>query len=249
MEKDRISSMGNYIINQGKVTTKELSNKFNISIVTVRRDLDKLEKNNVITKIYGGAKAKSDKLQTFEQRKNLNSDSKNHIINLAKNHINNGDRIFIDSGTTTENLLNYLDENIHLTVFTNNLSVINRAAIMKNVNLFVVGDYYNKTSNSFTYWSKVSTLESFNINKAFMCTSGLTIKDGLTNKNPIEQEIKSKMCRLSNKIYLLIDDSKIGKTSLMTYAKLSDIDVLITNKHINQEYIDYLNEHNIKFEF
>ncbi|MDD7044640.1 MAG: DeoR family transcriptional regulator, partial [Peptoniphilaceae bacterium] len=60
MNNDRISNMGNYIINQGEVTTEELSEKFNVSIVTVRRDLKKLEEDNIITKIYGGAKAKSD---------------------------------------------------------------------------------------------------------------------------------------------------------------------------------------------
>lgn len=249
MNNDRISNMGNYIINQGEVTTEELSEKFNVSIVTVRRDLKKLEEDNIITKIYGGAKAKSDKLKTFEQRENLNKNEKAHIINLAKDLIKNGDRIFIDSGTTVENLLNDLDKDIQLTVFTNNLSVIKKTADMDNISLFVVGNYYNHTSNSFTYWGRSPALRDFNIDKAFMCTSGLTIKDGLTNKNPIEQEIKSMVCSIVDQIYLLVDDSKIGISSLMTYAKLEDVDTLVTNKRPSNEYIEFLdkNEINLKY--
>ena len=85
MNNDRISNMGRYIINQGEVTTEELSQKFNVSIVTIRRDLKKLEEDNIITKIYGGAKARSDKLKSFEQRENLKKDEKAHIISIAKN--------------------------------------------------------------------------------------------------------------------------------------------------------------------
>lgn len=249
MEKDRISSMGNYIIEQGEVTTEELSKKFDVSIVTVRRDLKKLEKDNVIKKIYGGAKANSDKLQTFIQRKRLNPDSKKHITSIAKDYIKEGDRIFIDSGTTVEHLLYELDQNIHLTVFTNNLAVMNAASQMPNVNLFIVGNFYNHISNSFTYWGKNSELYSFNLDKAFMCTSGLTIKDGLTNKNPIEQEIKDMVCKLADYIILLVDDSKVGKTSLMTYAQVKDIDAIVTNKKPSEEYIDYFNEYNIEYKF
>lgn len=245
MEKDRISSMGNYIIEQGEVTTEELSKKFNVSIVTVRRDLKKLEKDKVITKIYGGAKARSDKLQTFIQRKSLNPNSKKHIISLAKAYIKEGDRIFIDSGTTAENLLFELDKNIHLTVFTNNLAVVNEASTMPNVNLFIVGSLYNQVSNSFTYWGKSPELYPFNIDKAFMCTSGFTLKDGLTNKNPLEQEIKDMICKIADYIILLVDDTKIGKTSLMTYAKVKDINMIITNKRPSNEYMDYFKEHSI----
>lgn len=249
MEKDRISNMAKYIIDQGEVSTEELAKKFDVSVVTVRRDLKKLEEDNIITKVYGGVKAKSDRLQTYEQRKSLNAISKDKIAKLAKYYINDGDRIFIDSGTTVEFLLDQLNQDINLTVFTNSLPIITKASKMENVDLFVVGNHYNHTSNSFTYWGRVSTLSSFNIDKAFMCTSGLTIKDGLTNKNPMEQEIKAMVCHIANQKYLLVDDSKIGKTSLMTYAKLEDIDVLITNKNVDQEYIDFLDIHNIKLEF
>lgn len=249
MNNDRISNMGNYIINQGEVTTEELAEKFDVSIVTVRRDLKKLEEDNIITKIYGGAKAKSDKLKPFEQRESLNKNEKAHIIDIARNLIKNGDRIFIDSGTTVENLLNDLNKDIQLTVFTNNLSVIKKAADMDNISLFVVGNYYNHTSNSFTYWGRSPVLRDFNIDKAFMCTSGLTIKDGLTNKNPIEQEIKTMVCSIVDYIYLLVDDSKIGISSLMTYAKLEDIDTLVTNKKPSEEYIEFLDKNEIDLKY
>lgn len=249
MSKDRLSKIGKYIIDKGQVSTEELAYKFDISIVTVRRDLKKLEEDNVITKIYGGARAKSDRLKTYQQRENLNRISKEHIASIARTYINDGDRIFIDSGTTVENILDGLDDDINLSLFTNNLAIIKKAVLMENVNLFIVGNYYNSTSNSFTYWGKVPSLNEFNIDKAFMCTSGLTIIDGLTNKNPLEQEIKRMICSLANNIYLLVDDSKIGKSSLMSYAKLEDIDVVITNKFLNNEYVNFLSEHNIELRY
>lgn len=247
MSKERINSIGRYIIDKGEVTTEELAEYFGVSLVTIRRDLKKLEDDNLITKIYGGAKAKTDKLRSFHQREMINSESKNHIASIANNFIKNGDRIFIDSGTTTSLLLSNVDPNINLTIFTNSLPCIIQASDMANVKLFIVGNFYNKVSNSFTYWGKVPDFYAFNIDKAFMSTSGLTIKDGLTNKNPVEQEVKNMVCKLADKTILLVDKSKIGKSSLMTYAQLEDIDVLITDDDVSRKYKDFFLEHNIKF--
>lgn len=249
MSNERRTSIGKYIMENGKASTEELADKFEVSLVTIRRDLKKLEDENIIIRVYGGAKPKSDRLQSFQQRQMLNSDKKHHIVGIAKDYISDGDRIFIDSGTTCEPLLTKVDKNIHLTIFTNSLSVINLASKMENVKLFVVGNLYNTVSNSFTYWGKNSDLLTFNIDKAFMGTSGLTIKDGLTNKNPSEQDIKNMVCKLSDKVILLVDDSKIGKTSLMTYAKLSDIDIVVTNKDVDRKYKDFFLEHNITFKY
>lgn len=247
MSKDRIKDIGRYIIEKGEVTTDELAKQFNVSLVTIRRDLKKLEDDNLITKIYGGAKARSDKLQTFQQREMINSNAKNHIASIASKLIKEGDRIFIDSGTTTKLLLENVNPNIRLTIFTNSLASIVQASKMPNVKLFVVGNSYNNISGSFTYWGKGPDFYAFNIDKAFMSTSGLTIKDGLTNKNPVEQEIKNMVCKLSDKIILLVDQSKIDKSSLMTYADLKDIDILVTDKDVSRKYKDFFLDHNIKF--
>lgn len=245
MEKDRLTLMAEYIIRKGEVTIDELAEIFNVSIVTVRRDLNKLEQRHLIEKVYGGAISVTNELQTFDQRSNFYDSEKKEICKSASKYIKNGDSIFIDSGTTVRYLLDFIDKSINLTLLTNNLYIINEARKLTNVDMYIVGNFYSRVSNSFIYRTGEIDLTQINIDKAFMGTSGLTIKNGLTNKNPLEQQIKREICYKSDNVYLLIDDSKFNKSSLMTFAELKDIDTIFTNKVPPKEYQNFFNKNNI----
>ncbi|MDD7306020.1 MAG: DeoR/GlpR family DNA-binding transcription regulator [Peptoniphilaceae bacterium] len=246
MNKDRSTMMAEYILKKGEATIDELANLFDVSIVTVRRDLRKLEKENLIEKIYGGAKSKSVKLQTFDQRSNLYFDEKKEICKLASKYIKDGNSIFIDSGTTVRYLLMDIDKKIHITLITNNLYIINEIRDMPNIELYIVGNYYLRLSNSFIYRTNTNDLLNFNIDKAFMAASSISIKNGLANNNPLEQQIKKKICTISDKKYLLADSSKFDKSSLLTFARLEDIDTVFTNKPVKEEYFDFFKENGVK---
>ena len=248
MNKDRTILVSEYIINKGDASVGELAQKFNVSEVTIRRDLTKLEKKGVISKYYGGVKPALENMSKFELRKSQNSIEKNKISESTSEFINENDVIFVDSGTTTSTILDKVDQFMHLTIFTNNLSIVNKAVLMPNVDLILIGDFYSRISNSFIYRSNLSKVNfnNLNIDKAFVSTSGLTIDKGLTNRNPLEQEIKVNACRISDEIYSLADSSKFGKSYMLKVLDLEDINAIITDKKPNQEYIDYFKENNIR---
>lgn len=115
----------NYVKKKGSVTLKELSNTFNVSLNTIRRDVNQLEENGYVKKVYGGVTSlQIQQLTPFNSRETKNSEYKVKIGEIAASYITDGDLIFIDSGTTTSQIFSHLNPNIQLTVLTNNLDVI-----------------------------------------------------------------------------------------------------------------------------
>ena len=248
MNKERTTLVAEYIINKGDASVKELANKFNVSTVTIRRDLNKLENTGVITKYYGGVKPALENMSDFNLRLGENLGEKDSIAKNAAKLIKENDIIFIDSGTTTSKILDKVDQFITLTIFTNNLNIVNKAVSMPNTDIVLVGDFYSRISNSFIYRANFSELnyEILNIDKAFVSASGITLEKGLTNRNPLEQEIKVNTCRISDKIYCLMDHTKFDNSYMLKVLDLKDIEALITDKKPTEEYLHYFKQNNIK---
>ena len=248
MNKERTTLVAEYIINKGDASVEELAKKFNVSEVTIRRDLSKLEKKGIISKYYGGVKPALENMSNFTLRLNENLSGKDSIAYKAGKLIEETEIIFIDSGTTAAKLLDNIDQFINLTIFTNNLSIVNKAVNMPNVDIVLIGDFYSRISNSFIYRSNFSKLnyENLNIDKAFISASGITVDKGLTNRNPLEQEIKANASKISDKIYSMMDSSKFDNFYMLKVLDLKDLDILITDKKPSEAYIDYLKKNKIK---
>ena len=246
MKKDRISKMANYITINKKASVEDLAEVFNVSEVTVRRDLKKLESQNIITKFYGGVKSKTDSLLSFEQRKRIFSEEKRIIAKNASKKIKQGDCIFIDSGSTNSFILDYIDDRINFTLLTNSLPVIEKTKNKPNIEVYVIGDYIDRPSQSLIYKSSNNSLDHINITKAFMGASGVTIKNGLTNKNAVEVYIKNSICKNAHEIYLLANNTKFDQALLMTFCELEDIDIIFTDKSLNQSYQEFCLKNDIK---
>lgn len=125
-----------------------------------------------------------------------NYDAKKNIGKLVSNEIVANDIIYIDTGTTTIHLLDYVDKNLALTIITNSLDIMNKASQFENVTLFIIGEKYKPTTRSFISIHSNMLLEKFNINKSFMSATGVNIQNGLSNsemeENLIKQYITSK---------------------------------------------------------
>ncbi|GGG09317.1 DeoR/GlpR family DNA-binding transcription regulator [Paenibacillus aceti] len=247
MKIQRLEDIEQLVIEREHVTIQDLCSIFKVSVNTIRRDIDALVKRGTIEKVYGGVRAKKNNtLISFEQRDTMQHDQKKAIGKLASSMIEPNDIIFIDSGTTTSQIMRYLDPNITCTVFTNNFDVIHVCTQMPNIRLFVVGSLYQGNTRSFVNVDGDSYSQRFNINKAFMAATGVTIASGLTNSNPLEYEIKHSICAKANEIILLVDDSKFGKSTLLTYLPLDGVSALVTTGNVPREYVEYCAEHEIK---
>jgi DeoR family myo-inositol catabolism operon transcriptional repressor len=131
MKAKRIDLIKEYILENEHVSLKELEDTFNVSMNTIRRDIAQLLEDPRFEKVYGGISVKKNQLISFENRNTENQEVKQAIAETAAQFIQNGDLIYIDSGTTTKYILDYLDKDIQITIITNSLDVILRAEKFK----------------------------------------------------------------------------------------------------------------------
>ncbi|MCJ0925880.1 DeoR/GlpR family DNA-binding transcription regulator [Mammaliicoccus sciuri] len=247
MKTKRIEKIEKYIKDNQTVSIEELTEKFDVSINTIRRDINILEKKNSIKKVYGGVTflGKQQAID-FEERNIENFDKKKYIGKLASEFIEQDDIVYIDTGTTTIHLLENLDLNLTFTIITNSLDVINKASQFKNATIFLIGEKYSPRTRSFTGIKNSNIIQKCNIKKAFMSATGLNLKNGLTNAELDENIIKQTIIDRSETKFALTDSSKIGKSTLLTYANLKDIDYIITDKQLDNEISDYCLTHEIE---
>lgn len=243
MKVKRITKIENYIKENKEASLEELKNHFDVSLNTIRRDVNELAKSDTVKKVYGGVVYNKEETTTaYEDRTISHISEKRRIGTYCSKFIEPDDIIFIDSGTTTHYVLDELDKDINFTLITNSLEVINKAVTFPNVTLLITGDTYKKSTKSFTGISDNQTIHKFNINKAFMSATAFSIDNGASNTDLLENRTKSTVCSRSNEVYLLIDSSKFGQTSLFTYCHLEDINTIITDSNIDKDYIIEINE-------
>lgn len=227
-------------------TLKDISSKFNVSMNTIRSDINELAEANYIKKFYGGVSLVRKNDSSYNNRSSSNLKEKQKIAEYAASLIRNNDLIFIDAGSTTSLLTDYLNHDFHLTIVTNNLQIINKVVEVSNWDLIVVGTNLKRSSLSLINVYNWDYLNSLNLNKSFIATTGLTIKSGATNTDNAETKIKSSMMNRSQENYLLTDSSKFDQTSLITFANIDDFHEIITSGTVPQYYLTYFSSNNLQ---
>ncbi|MGX7244986.1 DeoR/GlpR family DNA-binding transcription regulator [Enterococcus quebecensis] len=246
MKLQRIQQIENYIQQQGSISLDELCRVFNVSKNTIRRDINELEKRGTLKKVYGGVVYVENNLVSFENRNIHNQREKEEIGATAATLIEEDDLVFIDSGTTTSQILKNVDPELPFTLLTNNLDIINSAAAMKNVQLILIGNSYKRKTRSFVGIEDEEVVTKYNINKAFMAATGVSITSGLTNSDLMEYRIKKMIVERAKEIYLLADSSKFDHSTLLTYSPLENTKGIVTTKEIPQKYVDFCDLHDIQ---
>lgn len=247
MKPQRIEEIKNYIYENKTVTLEQICNRFNISTSTLRRDLNEIIATSDIKKVYGGVTVLSKREMTsYDERYITNQTTKKLIASAAAGLIEDGDIVFIDSGTTMPHVISHLVNKKNITVLTNNIEVINAAVPLNNINVIMLsGTLYRKTL-SFIGPSAVQLLHAYNINKALIATTGYSIESGLTCSTPLEADLKRVAIERSKEVYLLADSSKYGAVSLVTYCSLNKVNILITEKTPPDEVVEYMEKNGRK---
>lgn len=242
MKFNRLQQIHELLKAQNSISLDDLCQHFEVSKNTIRRDIAELEKSGIIRKVYGGIvlqEQKDNPPEPFACRENRNVEAKKQIAAMAAALVKDGDVVFIDSGTTTMHMVPYLVEKQHLTIVTASLHVINAAANYNNLNVIATGGALYVPSKAFVGPSVVECLERYNISKAFLTSTGISLEHGATNASPLEYEIKQCLVAKNCTKYLLVDNSKLDIASLMTYCQLKDLDYVIMNERPPQKYLDY----------
>lgn len=251
MKIDRINRIHELLKSIHNVSINELCDTFDVSKNTIRRDIAELEEQGVIRKVYGGivlAKDESASPEPFSSRENRNIEAKKKIARLAASQVKDGDVIYIDSGTTTMHMIPYLTDKHRLTIVTASVHVINAASAYNNLNVIATGGSLYIPSKAFIGQSVITCLNNYNISKAFLASTGISLEHGATNASPLECEIKRCLVEKSCIKYLLIDHSKLDVASLMSYCALKDLDYVIMDEEPPAKYLEHFQQNHIQLE-
>lgn len=247
MKISRLNSIEQYVISKETVSIDELCEVFGVSKNTIRRDLNELEARGHISKVYGGVTAApSGGAVPTPIRRGLNSDIKSLIGSLAAETVQDGDTIFIDSGTTTLCLLRYLSGKKKITVITHSLGAMSEAAKYDNLSLISLGGIYSPSTDSFVGLSTFEALSGMQISKAFMGATGISIENGMTNSTFLEVEIKRSVAARAASVYLMADTSKLGHDAIISFCQLRDLTAFITDHKPSEIYSDFFAANGIR---
>ncbi len=225
---------------QGSVTVTNLSKSLDVSEVTIRSDLSRLEEGGLLVRTHGGA-VPAIHPHIF-QRNTLNIDQKNAIAKKVASTINDGDTIMIEAGTTTGLIPRYLvgKKNIH--VITNSNQVFATARTNPDLKITLVGGEYRNNTDSFVGAIAQETLQKFNVTHAFVGTDGFSVQAGITTHLVEGGEIIKIMRQKAKNLVLLADSSKFDKTGVVTILPLTEVDIVYTDSGLCNNDIENLNE-------
>lgn len=247
MKDDRRKQIEAMVARRDTVTMEELRREFGVSMNTVRSDVAYLVDTGAVEKIYGGVRSvQRQEVPLFTQRTQLRADEKRRIARYAQDLIDDGDTLYIDAGTTTMHLIDFLDPGKHVTIVTGNLYVAHQAYDKPNAELILLPGGMNRRTNSVSDVSTLEFLGRYQFAKAFMGASGVSLDGKLNVSTYIEYELKKLAAARSRQAFLLLDGGKFGGSSLMSYGSLEDMTCLITAAPCPEELRDLCQRKNIR---
>lgn len=230
MKFDRRSQIKELLESDGIVYLSKLSKLFpDVSLMTLRRDLDFFEQEGLAVRIYGGAQKKTAGSEPFYGlRANKNRDKKERIARLCVPYISEGRSVFIDCGTTAMELAKAVPD-IPLFVLTPGPNIAMELARRQSIKIMLLGGQLNRDNMSISGNLAIDMLEKVNIDIAFVASSGYSSGGAFSCGSQAECEVKQKVLGKAREKIVMMDDTKYGKTLMFTFAKEPDIDVFVSN--------------------
>jgi DeoR/GlpR family transcriptional regulator of sugar metabolism len=233
---------------EGSSTILELSQKYGVSEMTIRRDLKALEEDGQLQYTFGGALAVSGKpFQSetdYQAKARLNTDQKTRIAAYAAEHfVEHNDIIVLEPGTTVTGMVPFLADKENLTVVTNGLHTTNALqTLLTKATVICTGGILRDVSFTFVGPVAEGFFQQFYARKLFLSGIGFTLDAGLTDPQMIDTQVKKAMIARADQVIVLVDSSKFGVRSFTPVMLAHEIDVLITDEGAPVAYIDELRE-------
>jgi len=230
------------VLEQGAATVPDLSNRFGVSHVTIRSDLEALERQGIIRRNRGGAVAHPVDRYTpaFQERSSVNQKAKQAIAATAATLVQDGDWVIVDAGSTTLYAIDHL-KNRKLTVAVNSIYSANKLVDSPDVDLIQLGGSLYRPSLCFVGKLAASHLDDMHFDRVLLGVNGVSAT-GLSVNNTVEVGIKQKMIECANEVIVLADASKLGIRSLARIATLDQVHRLVTDTGASEEMLAPLRE-------
>jgi DeoR/GlpR family transcriptional regulator of sugar metabolism len=220
-----------------ELSVTDLSERFQVSGVTIRQDLDFLQTQGLLKRVHGGAVLHGP--DDIAHRLGVNYEKKLSIASLAAAHIKNGDTVFIEAGSTNAILARQLACRSGITVVTNNIFIA-RALKGSHTEVILLGGVYQHDSECVVGSLARSSLSSLNFTKAFIGTDGFTHENGFTCSNMLRAEIAGAAVARAALAFVLTDSPKFGRSALTRICPTEDVDYVVTDHGIPDEHKNVL---------
>jgi len=239
MSSERRDVIIQLIESRGEIRLSDLETRFpDISAMTLRRDLESLERQGLIVRTRGGAKSITHlsmlKEAAYPQRQVENTHAKQVIAQKAISLVNSGQSLYIDSGTTCMLFAQYLPD---ISLFVLTPAPITAIELVKNpsIKINLTGGHLNRETMTLTGFNAQEHVRGLNIDLAFIGTGAFSTSNGFTCGDYYEAELKKLIIRKAQKTVILMDNSKIGYSMPYTFARLNQINTLITDTTVTED--------------
>ena len=245
--EERKSKILDSLKKYGKVKVCDLSQLYEVSEVTIRRDLQELEEDRLIKRVHGGAVLNGNtKFEpTFSEKIDKFYDEKESVGKLAASLILDGDTIALDAGTTTLSIAKYIIAK-NITVLTNSVDAAYELAKKRDVEVIVTGGTLRWETRAMVGPVADNTLKNFRVDKAFIGANGVCIINGLTTPNIIEASTKREMIKIAKQTIVVCDHTKFGTVSFSKIVDLDSVDIIITDNQLDNELLEKFEEKDVK---
>lgn len=229
LKEERFHTILKRLEKDGKGTYETFATILAVSVDTVRRDIDLLYRNGLLTKVRGGAILRSKDPMSFQDRTSVATDAKDIIGRKAQRFIKDGLTIFMDGSTTVDAITHYFPLDISLRVITNHPDLTSMVTKYKNIELIILGGTYHADTATTTGVDTCADATKYIADVYFMGNCAVDSKLGTSAVFRADAEVKQAMIKSSKKIIALADQSKLGRTEAFKVADMEKIDVLITD--------------------
>ncbi|SES10160.1 transcriptional regulator, DeoR family [Gracilibacillus ureilyticus] len=239
--KDRQSNILAKLDQFHSIRVADLVKEYNVSVETIRRDLEYLESVGKLKRVHGGAilEKENKEEKSFIARETLNVKEKQELAEIAAQFVQEGQSIAMDVSTTNTEFAKVLKKKFNqLTILTNSLPIAYELSTMPHYSIIIVGGILRNEELCVVGDMTEQFISQFHIDTLFLSMSGISLHSGLTDYGIREWNVKRQLLEASNKCYVLADSSKFDAVSLLKVCSFNEIDAIITDSSLSTNIID-----------
>lgn len=234
--------------NERKVVVSELSALFDVSEETIRRDLDKLDREGLAIKSYGGAvpNENTGMDMPFNVRAKRNMKAKQEIAALVAGLVQEGEHLIVDPSTTAVAVVKALKSKKKLTVVTSSIEVLIELSDVSGWEIICTGGTLRDNYLTLVGSRAADVISSFHADKVILSCKGIELTKGVTDSSEMLSQLKQAMLKSARQRILAADHSKFGNVAFSRICELADIDMVVTDLRPPEEWMEYFAERGIE---
>ena len=245
LKQERLRRICEIVEAEGQATVTDLASQFGVTEMTIRRDLQDLDAQGLVQRIHGGAMSPEPRRNAVEppvlERIDEQADVKQHIGLAVAGMIEDGETIFLGSGTTTLAVAEALAEregNSNLTIITNALTVVNALARTPGITVIVVGGFLRRSELSLVGHLAESALDDLHVDRVIIGMRGVDPEHGLTSDYLQELKTDQAILDMSDMVIIVADHTKFGRVATSRTAPITAATMIVTDMQTPMEIIE-----------